>query len=240
MVKSIEPPSDGGSGKEMTYNYDYGNLRLSNITRQDGMVMSYQYDTTDRMIKETRTKSGVAEVSSKSFHLNGLNKSKKTVQVIDYGVRKDITTSEYEYDNRGLILKQKQTIQFGDNNVSYSTKEFGMNYDIINRVTQMTYSGGRVLDFKYDSKFRMNVVETMGFEVGEGTVPLIHHDAFKGLRPSGTYYGNDFQLNTGYDRTYRVSGNLYNHFTSGEHLYFHQQLDNNGNRYLEIRMGGLR
>ena len=63
-------------------------------------------------------------------------------------------TTQFKYDHRGNMLIQQQAIG------SSGTAQLAYEYDLADRVTQVTYPSGRMVHYGYDAKGRVNLVET--------------------------------------------------------------------------------
>ncbi|MBO9581325.1 MAG: RHS repeat protein [Sphingobium sp.] len=74
-------------------------------------------------------------------------------------------TTQFKYDHRGNLLIKQQAIG------SSSSAQLAYTYDLADRVTQITYPSGRLVQYGYDSKGRMDLVQTKANSgVGSWTV----------------------------------------------------------------------
>jgi RHS repeat-associated protein len=63
-------------------------------------------------------------------------------------------TTQFQYDHRGNLLAKQQTIG------STSAAQLAYTYDTADRITQIAYPSGRLVQYSYDSKGRISAVET--------------------------------------------------------------------------------
>jgi RHS repeat-associated protein len=62
-------------------------------------------------------------------------------------------TISFAYDHRGNLIDKRQTIGGG-------TADLAFGYDLADRVTQITYPSGRIVQYAYDTKGRVSQVQT--------------------------------------------------------------------------------
>lgn len=62
-------------------------------------------------------------------------------------------TTSFGYDHRGNLIAKRQTIGTGPADLAYT-------YDLANRITQIAYPSGRLVQYAYDTKGRISQIQT--------------------------------------------------------------------------------
>jgi RHS repeat-associated protein len=145
VIQEVSP--DRGTS---TYWYDAaGSMTKSQDGR--GQIVDYSYDILGRLSQKV-PQGLTGETVSYSWDTGGLSGS--------YGVGRlgAITdasgTTQFKYDNRGNMLVQQQAIG------SSATAQLVYAYDLGDRITQLTYPSGRIMQYGRDSKGRVSTVQT--------------------------------------------------------------------------------
>ena len=200
VIQEVSP--DRGTS---TYWYDAAGAM---IEAQDGRGQKVTY-TRDHLGRVTsKTPTGLSgETVTYTWDTGGLSSSYDVGRI---GAITDASgTTQYKYDHRGNMLIQQQGIG------SSSAAQLGYEYDLADRVTQVTYPSGRIVHYGYDGKGRVNLVETKASAgVGTWTVIASGH-AYEPFGPVKAMtlgnglsvandWGNDGRLAS--RRLYRTSG----------------------------------
>jgi len=118
-------------------------------------------------------------------------------------------TTQFQYDHRGNMLVQQQTIG------SSTAAQLTYAYDLGDRVTQITYPSGRIVQYGRDTKARVNLVQTKASaSVGSWTAlaSAITHEPFSAVKTitlgNGLSVANDWgnEGRLASRRLYRTSG----------------------------------
>ena len=146
VIREVSP--DRGTS---TYWYDpAGALVQSSDGR--GQVVAYTRDILGRptrKVPQGRPASETVTYHWDSDGLAGAYQAGRLAKVVDGS-----GTTRFHYDHRGNLLAKEQSIgTTADARLVYA-------YDLADRVTHITYPSGRIVRYGYDSKGRVNLVET--------------------------------------------------------------------------------
>jgi len=174
------------------------------VTDARSVASSYSYDAADRLTGITITGySGENETFSYDDTTSGNQGIGRLTKVAD-----ESGSTSRVYNNFGNVLSEKRVIGSQTYTISYT-------YDLANRITQITYPSGRIVNYTYDSSGYLTQVDTKPSSGGTDTVlaSSITHKPF-GPIASFTYgnsealtktWNNDYwltALNTVYSSTY--------------------------------------
>jgi len=116
-----------------------------------GQRVEYTRDILGRVTQKAPTGRPASETITYAWNTPGISGS--------YGVGRlssisDGTgTTSFAYDHRGNLITKRQTIGSG-------TADLAFAYDLADRVTEITYPSGRVVQYTYDTKGRVSQVQT--------------------------------------------------------------------------------
>ncbi|MFL0357579.1 RHS repeat domain-containing protein [Erythrobacter sp. GH1-10] len=134
-----------------TYVYDASGL-MTQSTDGRGQVVSYTRDFLGRVTRMEplgRPASEVIEYHWDTGGLSGSHEIGRLAKVVDGS-----GTTLFRYDHRGNRTAKQQAI--GTSATALLTYE----YDVADRITQITYPSGRLVRYGYDAHGRVNLVET--------------------------------------------------------------------------------
>jgi RHS repeat-associated protein len=135
-----------------------------NITRsQDGrgQIIDYTRDILGRVTQKT-PQSHTSETVSYSWDTGGLSASNAIGRP---GAITDASgTTQFAYDHRGNMLIQQQAIG------ATAAAQLSYVYDLADRITQITYPSGRMVQYGRDTKGRVNLIQTRSSSTGAWTV----------------------------------------------------------------------
>lgn len=156
VIQEVSP--DRGTS---TYWYD----GAGNVTRsQDGrgQIVDYTRDILGRVTQKV-PQGHASETITYTWDTGGLSGSYGMGRL---GAISDASgTTQFAYDHRGNMIAQQQTIG------TSSAAQLAYAYDLGDRVTQITYPSGRIVQYGRDTKARVNLVQTKASSsVGSWTV----------------------------------------------------------------------
>lgn len=134
-------------------------------------------------------------------------------------------TTEFQYDHRGNLLAQQQTIG------STSGAQLAYTYDTADRITQIAYPSGRLVKYSYDSKGRVSAVETKAQSSDPGWTLVANGYSYDPFGPmTAMALGNGLAV----QKTYGTDGlltssRLYDSSTSTSLAHLAYRHDANGN-----------
>jgi len=134
-----------------TYLYNAAG-RMIQSTDGRGQVIDYVRDYLGRVTNKTPQARPASEAITYQWDSGGITGSfglGKLAKVIDGS-----GTTFFKYDHRGDLIVKQQAIG------SSAAAELAYEYDTADRITQITYPSGRLVRYGYDSKGRVNLVET--------------------------------------------------------------------------------
>ncbi|MEL6215789.1 MAG: RHS repeat protein, partial [Pseudomonadota bacterium] len=134
-----------------TYQYDAAG-RMIQSTDGRGQVVDYTFDVLDRVTRIEPAGRPASEVIEYQWDTGGLAGSfgvGRLARVIDGS-----GTTVMGYDHRGNRTGKEQSIG------STSAALLAYEYDVADRITQITYPSGRLVRYGYDAQGRVNSVET--------------------------------------------------------------------------------
>ncbi|MEP3049862.1 MAG: RHS repeat-associated core domain-containing protein [Erythrobacter sp.] len=146
VIQEVSP--DRGTN---TYTYDAAG-RMTQSTDGRGQIMDYTRDYLGRITQITPVGRPASEVIEYHWDSGGVAGS--------YGIGRlaktvdGSGTTSFQYDHRGNRTIKQQTI--GTSTAAQLAYEF----DIADRITQITYPSGRVVRYGYDTYGRVNLVQT--------------------------------------------------------------------------------
>jgi RHS repeat-associated core domain len=146
VIQEVSP--DRGTS---IYIYDAAG-RVTESTDGRGQVVDYTRDYLGRVISKLPQGRAASEAVTYFWDADGLSNSYamgRLAKVVDGS-----GTTLFQYDHRGNLLTKQQTIG------ATSGAQLAYQYDLADRVTQIAYPSGRLVQYGYDSKGRVNLVET--------------------------------------------------------------------------------
>ena len=156
-----------------TYYYDAaGDLTRSIDGR--GQQIDYTRDILGRVTTKTPAGRPASEVITYQWDAGGLAGS--------YGIGRlgaivdGSGTTQFRYDHRGNVLAQQQTI-------GSTTAQLAFTYDLGNRVTQVSYPSGRMVQYGYDAQGRVNQVQTKASSSSGSWTTLANGYAYEAFGP---------------------------------------------------------
>ncbi len=210
LLKEISP--DRGT---TTYAYDAAGNVIS-MTDARGVIVNYQYDELNRIVQvsyPTVTENILYQYDNCQ---NGID---RLCQISD---ESGVTT--YEYDPWGNVTQtSKQEI---DNTTGQGTV-FGTfitqyQYDVANRISQITYPGGRVVNYQRDAIGRIDGVSTQ--VPGESVKDVLLSRTY---RADGQWTEQEMGNGLVHSKTYDQQGRLASHIAGSYSRTY--QYDANGN-----------
>jgi RHS repeat-associated protein len=200
VIREVSP--DRGTS---TYVYDAAG-RLTEATDGRGQVVAY---TRDYLGRETsKTPQGLsAQTVTYYWDTGGMSDSYavgRLAKIVDGS-----GTTKFKFDHRGNLLAKEQTVG------ATSAAQLVYVYDLADRITQITYPSGRLVQYGYDSKGRVNSVGTKASaSVGSWTVVAngFDYEPFGAVKAMALGNGLGVANDWGDDgrlasrRLYRVSG----------------------------------
>ena len=146
VIQEVSP--DRGTN---TYVYD-GAGRLTQSTDGRGQVIDLTHDYLGRVTSKVPQGRPASETITYHYDSGGLAGSYEVgrlAKVVDGS-----GTTLFKYDHRGNLTAKQQSIG------TSGAAQLAYEYDLHDRVTQITYPSGRLVRYGYDSKGRINLVET--------------------------------------------------------------------------------
>jgi RHS repeat-associated protein len=181
---------DSGS---WSFTFDEDN-NLTGITDARSVATTNTFDAVDRLTGVSITGySGEAE----SFTYDSTSGGNVGIgRLTSFSDESGSTTQTF--DNFGNMTQTVRTIGGNNYTTSYS-------YDLANRVTQIVYPSGRIVNYTYDSSGYLTQVDTKPSSMGTDTVlaSSITHKPFGPI--TGFTYGNSEALTKTYDNNYWLS-----------------------------------
>jgi YD repeat-containing protein len=189
-----------------TYLYDVAG-RMTQATDGRGQAVVYSYDVLGRVTSKVPQGRPASETVTFTWDTGGIAGS---YQVGRLGKIVDGSgTTLFKYDHRGNVLARQQTVG------TSTAAQLAYLYDLADRITQITYPSGRLVVYGYDSKGRVNLVQTKATSAVTTWTTLASGNAYEPFGPvKGMTLGNGLALvnDWGNDgrlasrRLYRVAG----------------------------------
>ena len=136
-----------------TSTYWYNNAgQLVSASDGRGQIVDYSLDLLGRTVSKAPQGRPASEAVQYVWDAGGLSGSYsvgRLAAVIDGS-----GTTAFGYDHRGNLLAKQQTIG------ASGSAQLLYEYDLADRITRITYPSGRIVHYGYDSKGRVNLVET--------------------------------------------------------------------------------
>jgi RHS repeat-associated protein len=132
-------------------------------------------------------------------------------------------TTSFAYDHRGNLLTKRQTIGTGTADLAYT-------YDLADRVTQITYPSGRIVQYAYDTKGRVSQVQTKAPSDPGWTVlaSSYTYEPFGAVKTIA--FGNGLTLTNDWGNDGRLASKRLSVMSSGSNLsWLTYNYDANGN-----------
>lgn len=145
VIQEVSP--DRGTS---TYYYNAAGELTASIDGR-GQRIDYTRDILGRVTQKVPADRPTSETIAYAWDTPGLSGS--------YGVGRlsSVTdgtgTTSFAYDHRGNVVVKRQTIGTGSADLAYA-------YDLADRVTQVTYPSGRLVQYVYDTKGRVSQIQT--------------------------------------------------------------------------------
>jgi RHS repeat-associated protein len=219
------------AGQSTTAVHDLFDRPLS-VTDPRGLVTSYAYNGFGERVRQTSPDTGVTtwrydaagnrnqQVDARNVVVNYSHDALNRLTKVDYPTDTDITlsydetatggpgakgrlttmvdaagTTKYRYDKRGNVIRKEVTL----GGVSYVTQYA---YDGADRLTQMTYPSGMVVDYARDASGRIARIMA---DIGTGAATVIDDVGYAPFGPASTgRYGNGLPLARAYDSAGRL------------------------------------
>ena len=164
-----------GSRNLVAYNYGQHNNNMSTMTYGNGDYVEYQYDTLDRLVKETYydEKGNLGKVYEYFYDAEG-NLAKK----LDTKAAKAVN---YEYDSLGRLIHSWETV---NGKVQQKAEHL---YDTSNRLSKQVWQLG---DTTYSEKYSYNAANgSLGYIKGSGITDWAYeYDPLKRVSAQYNYY----------------------------------------------------
>jgi len=146
VIREVSP--DRGTS---TYWYDAaGKLIKSSDGR--GQVIDYTRDYLGRILTSVPAARPASETVTYTWDTGGLSGSYgvgRLAKIVDGS-----GTTQFKYDHRGNLLIKQQAIG------TSTTAQLAYAYSLGDRITQITYPSGRIVQYAYDTKGRISSVQT--------------------------------------------------------------------------------
>ena len=165
------------------------------MTDARGIVTNYTYDNAGRMLTKTFPAASAENVTYTYDSVLAGNKGKGRMT----SVTDESGSTSYVYDARGNVLSETHVI-------AGQTYAVGYTYDLADRVSQITYPSGRLVNYVRDTQGRVTSVTTKK-TAADPTVTLasgIAWQPFSGLVSSMTY-GNGLIESDTYSLDYEIN-----------------------------------
>ena len=197
----------------VTYTHDAAG-NTTTVTDARGISTTYQYDALNRLISVSYPDA----TENISFSYDSTTDCGAGVGRL-CAVTDETGQTKFEYDDWGNVTRQIKTELAATYITSYQ-------YDAENRITQMTYPNGRVVDYTRDAVGRITSVDTT---VPSGTTNVLNNRTYRADNTvTGLTLGNGLQETRAYDTQSRVTNITLGTIESRDYQY-----DANGN-ILEI------
>jgi RHS repeat-associated protein len=175
-----------------TFNEDN---RLTGVTDARSVASTLSYDAGDRLTGVSITGySGEAETFGYDDTTSGNKGVGRLTSVSD-----ESGSTSRVYDNFGNVTSETRVIGGKTYTISYS-------YDLANRINQIVYPSGRIVNYTFDSSGYLTQVDTKPSSMGSDTVlaSSITHKPFGPI--TGLTYGNSEALTRTFDNNYWPTG----------------------------------
>ncbi|MCF6252011.1 MAG: RHS domain-containing protein [Methylococcaceae bacterium] len=169
-----------------SYTYDDANNKISQIDA-NGIISTYSYDALNRLTAIGYPHSSLNVTYVYDENTNGQNGIGRLTTVIDAS-----GTTYYRYDIRGNIIQQNWQ----------NTALISYAYDDANRVQQITYPSGRVVDYSRDISGQITGVTTSFNGSIQTLVDNITYQAFGPV--NAMTYGNGLLYSAIHDLDYQL------------------------------------
>ena len=180
-----------------TSTYTYNNAgELMSMTDGRGQQTGYTRDIVGRTLTATPLGRPASEVITYSYDAGGIGSYQigRLTNVVDGS-----GTTAFEYDHRGNLLRKRQTVG------TSVAADLGYAYDLADRIVQITYPSGRIVDYLRDTKGRVTMVRTKASAVDPTWTTLasgMDYEAFGPLKQAslgnglsvGVDWGDDARL----------------------------------------------
>jgi RHS repeat-associated protein len=134
-----------------TYVYDAAG-RVTQSSDGRGQVIDYTYDHLGRLTGKVPQGRPASEAIAYHWDTGGLSGSYEVGQLAK--VVDGSGTTLFQYDHRGNMTAKEQAVG------ATGAAQLAYEYDLADRITQITYPSGRQVRYGYDGKGRVNLVET--------------------------------------------------------------------------------
>lgn len=145
VIQEVSP--DRGTS---TYYYDEAGQLTASIDGR-GQRIDYTRDILGRVTQKAPAGRPASETINYSWDTPGFTGSYAVGRLSS--VTDGTGTTSFSYDHRGNLIAKRQTIGSGVADLAYT-------YDLADRVTQITYPSGRLVQYAYDAKGRVSQVQT--------------------------------------------------------------------------------
>jgi RHS repeat-associated protein len=200
VIQEVSP--DRGTS---VYYYNTGGELTAAIDGR-GQRVDYTRDILGRITGKTPVGRPASEAITFTWDTAGLGSYKigRLMSVADGS-----GTTQFQYDHRGNLLVKRQTVG------STASADLAYTYDLADRITQVTYPSGRIVDYVRDTKGRVSTVRTKasaGVPAWTELMTSMEYEPFGSLK-QGIYgntlsftadWGNDGRLAS--RRVYKTSG----------------------------------
>jgi len=221
---------------------EYGYTTLGNLTQFDSPdtgLTTYQYDSAGNRTKQTNANNVITnysyDVLNRLTSIDYEDDSLDTVMTYDGGtngsgrltsVTDGSGSSQYQYDDRGLVTQAQNTIAGVQLNVAYAYNDAG-------QLTQITYPSGAKVIYGYDAAGRLSGIKRT---LNQTTSDIIKNVSWSGPNMNSFQHGNGLTTTLAYDASGRLVEKQYDGTDNG----LQNQLDNQGQIYQQtLTTGGV-
>lgn len=177
-----------------TFDYDNAGNRIQQ-TDARGVIANYSYDDLNRLTSVSYPASPTENVTYTYDSAAGGNYGVGRLT----GITDESGQTGLVYDHRGNLVQKSYTVASANYTVSYA-------YDVADRLIQITYPSGRIVDYTRDSEGRVSGVTTKD-NAGASPVNVVTNVSYLPFGPvNGYVYGNGLVQTLTYDQDYRVDG----------------------------------
>jgi YD repeat-containing protein len=177
-----------------TFDYDNAGNRVQQ-TDARGVVTNFAYDDLNRLVSVSYPTAAFENVTYTYDSAAGGNYGKgRLTRIIDESGEID-----FVYDHRGNLTQKNYIIE----TISYN---IGFGFDLADKLTQISYPSGRIVDYVRDSLGRVSGVTTKE-NAGSVSVDVVSNVGYLPFGPMNNYtYGNGISQTLAFDQDYRVEG----------------------------------
>ena len=172
------------------------------VSDANGVTAELTYDALNRPISATYPDSKVDVAYG--YDSGSFGRGRLTSRVDSSG------TTSLGYDHRGNVTYQGLDTGTLQIEVSYQ-------YDLANKLTQITYPNGRTVRYHYDGIGRLSGIETTGAEGSRTVASNLEYLSFGPVR--ALTYGNGIQMNASFDLSYRLTSLTHGSARSADYAY---------------------